>query len=71
MIKIKLENPAFQFATRAEVDANVTIEFGSDIGYSDALIRMKVIDGDNEYVVIFLGAAPTGKNGSERNDGDG
>ncbi|HKM02555.1 MAG TPA: type I pullulanase, partial [Bacilli bacterium] len=61
MIKIKLENPAFQFATRAEVDANVTVEFGSDIGYSDALIRMKVIDGDNEYVVIFLGAAPRAK----------
>lgn len=58
MIKIKLENPAFQFATRDEVDAKVSVEFGGDIGFSDALIKMKITDGEHQYVVIFLGAAP-------------
>lgn len=61
MIAIKRNIAAFNYATREEIDANVTVEFGSDFEMSDTIIKMTVTGGGKTYVVVFLGSAPRTK----------
>lgn len=56
MVDLKRNNPAFQYDTRALVDENVTVEFGSTFGYNNAVIRMTIQGDGVEYVVYFVGA---------------
>jgi pullulanase len=61
MIALKRDNAAFQYATRQEIDDNVSVEFGSDFDMADTLIKMTVESEDKTYVVVFLGSAPRTK----------
>ncbi len=56
LIAIKRDIPAFQYDTRELVDQNVTVEFGSEIGFDDTVIKMTVLGEDRDYVVYFVGA---------------
>ena len=61
MITMKRDLAAFHYSTRAEIDENVTVEFGSDFGLADTLIKMTVESAGKTYVVVFLGSAPRTK----------
>jgi len=56
LIQLKRDNAEFQYATRAEVDENVTVDFGSNLGLDDTVVRMVVRGEAKTYVVIFVGS---------------
>lgn len=56
LIAIKRDTPGFHYTTSAEISANVSVKFGSEIGYQDTLIKLVVVDGETTYTAYFLGA---------------
>ena len=56
LIALKRDHVEFQYATRTEVDDNVTVDFGSEIGFDDTVMRMVVRGETKTYVVVFVGA---------------
>jgi hypothetical protein len=56
LISLKRDHVEFQYATRTEVDDNVTVDFGSEIGFDDTVMRMVVRGETKTYVVVFVGA---------------
>lgn len=53
LINIKRNVPAFQYTTRAEIEANVTFTFGRDIDLSDNFIKYTTRDEHFTYTVLF------------------
>lgn len=58
MIDMKVNNPLFQYLTREEVDAHVTVTKGEELDLTNATLVYEISDGDQYYKVIFHGAAP-------------
>ena len=53
-IAVKRDIPAFQYTTRDDITSNVTFEYGSEIGYSDNVIRLTLKDQDHTYTVYIF-----------------
>ncbi|MGI6735002.1 MAG: type I pullulanase [Bacilli bacterium] len=56
LIALKRDIAGFQYTTRTDIDANVSVKFGTEIGYANNLIKLVVIDGDDTYTAYFFGA---------------
>ncbi|MDY0214402.1 MAG: type I pullulanase [Bacilli bacterium] len=54
LIAVKRDIPAFQYTTREDITSNVTFEYGSEIGYSDNVIRLTLKDQDHTYTVYIF-----------------
>lgn len=61
MITMKRDIAAFHYSTREQIDENVTVEFGSELGLADTLVKMTIESANKTYVVVFLGSAPRTK----------
>lgn len=53
LINLKRNSPAFQYTTRAEIDRNVTLEYGRELSYNDNLIVYTAKEEGTTYTVLF------------------
>lgn len=56
MIELRLNNHAFTYTTREDIDANVKVTWGSEFGQDDTIIKYETKDSNNEFVIYFVGA---------------
>jgi len=56
MIALRLNNQAFTYTTREEIDANVKVTWGSEFAQDDTIIKYETKDSNNEFVIFFVGA---------------
>lgn len=56
LIKLKRYVPAFNYSTRALIDANVRVQFGDEIGFGNNVIKMTTKDSLDSYVIYFVGS---------------
>ncbi|HZJ89231.1 MAG TPA: type I pullulanase [Bacilli bacterium] len=56
LINLKRDSAAFNYNTRAAIDANVSVKFGDEVGFGNNVIKMTTKDAKDSYVVYFVGS---------------
>ncbi|MGI6713505.1 MAG: type I pullulanase [Bacilli bacterium] len=57
MIDLKVNNPAFQLASSADIEAQVTVTKGEELDLKNTTIVYEINAGDVQYKVVFHGAS--------------